>query len=125
MVAAMFLSWLAISNHCVLGLMRQTARTQAEHAHCHGGKIPGKESPTDSTECCKTLHASLPVKAEVKYDASKFQLQLFALVQVRAAGVAEPAPRVFIFDHGPPRTLSFAESVLQRSLFSHAPPLAV
>ncbi|MEA3208606.1 MAG: hypothetical protein QOE70_1663 [Chthoniobacter sp.] len=126
-VAAMLLSWFVITNHCALGLMRRTVQTKEEHAHCHGGgAIPGKESPPGEVrECCKSMHAALPGKAEVKFDTAKVQLQLFALVEALAADIAKPAASVFIFDHGPPRSLTFAESVLQRSLLSHAPPFAV
>jgi hypothetical protein len=124
-VALLMIAWLVITNHCALGLMQPTANAKSEHAHCHGGKTKQDDAPGETRECCKTLHASLPAKAEVKFDASKFQLQVLLLVQALAVGIAKPAPAVFIFDHGPPRTLSFAESVLQRSLLSHAPPLAV
>ena len=122
-VAAMLLSWLGITNHCALVRLRPTSQAKTEHAHCHGG--PAKELPMDSRECCKTLHASLPAKAEVKFDASKFQLHFFAAAVTLAADITNSAAAVFIFDHGPPRSFSFAESVLQRSLLSHAPPFAV
>lgn len=77
-------------------------------------------------QCCKSIHGTLaPEQAEVKFDAAKFQLHLFVLVQMLAPVSAERDLSSFVFDHGPPRVVSFAESVLQRSLLSHAPPFAV
>jgi hypothetical protein len=92
---------------------------------CHRKKqAPGKDAPCQQmAQCCKAVKASLSGKAEVKFDPSKLQLQVFSVVQLLAAQVGQPAP-LFIFDHGPPRAASFAETVLQRSLLSHAPPLA-
>jgi hypothetical protein len=122
------ISWLIATNHCAFGLMKPTARAGAVHAHCHGGKsAPGEETPVDGMrECCKSIHgAPVPENVEAKFDATKSQLQLFALLQLLVPEISERALSSFVFDHGPPRAVSFAESVLQRSLLSHAPPFAV
>ncbi len=125
----MMFAWLVISNHCALGLMERTEAAESEHSHCHGGTTHHHDAPGekgDTGECCKTLRVvPLTAKAEVKFDASKFEIQVFALVQMLAAQQTESLRTVFVFDHGPPRCISFAESVLQRSLLSHAPPFVV
>lgn len=77
-------------------------------------------------QCCKSIHGTLaPEKVEAKFEAAKFQLQLYVLIQMLAPALSERALSSFIFDYGPPQAVSFAESVLQRSLLSHAPPFAV
>jgi hypothetical protein len=125
-VALLMIAWFIITNHCALGLMQRTTAARNEHAHCHGGKTKQDGAPGETRECCKTMRVvPLTTNAEVKFDASKFEVQIFALVQVFAAPQKEPLRTMFVFDHGPPRCISFAESVLQRSLLSHAPPFAV
>ena len=124
-VALMLVSWLVVTNHCALGMMK-TPVAGEEHAHCHSGKTPaGKDAPNGLRECCKTVNgAPLPTKAEVKFDASKVQVEVVALLSALDCLPVEPALSALIHDHGPPRFGSFAELVLQHSLLSHAPPLA-
>jgi len=128
-VICLMISWFIATNHCALGLMTPTVQAEAEHSHCHGGKTaPGKGKPADdgTRECCKSIHGTLvPAKAEAKFDAAKFQMQLFVRIQVLAPVSAERVVGSSVYDHGPPRVVSFAESVLQRSLLGHAPPFAV
>lgn len=77
-------------------------------------------------DCCKSIQgAQVPEKAEVKFDAAKLQIQLFALLQMFAPAGTGRDLSPLVFEHGPPRAVSFAEAVLQRSLLSHAPPFAV
>jgi hypothetical protein len=120
-VAVMLLSWLVITNHCALG---QMMRATAAHAHCHAAKNDdGKRAPSDGVrECCRAIKASLAGQKECGFDASQFQLHVYAIVGLMSASAVKPAPSIFL-DHGPPRAESFAEIVLQRSLPSHAPPV--
>lgn len=122
----MLLAWLVMTNHCALASLRAHL-SPAEEAPCCQAKnvAPVKKAPCqEQLECCQAVKASLSGKAEAKYDVSKYQVQFYVLLRVLAAQIAPPAP-VLVFDHGPPRAESFAESVLQRSLLSHAPPFAV
>jgi len=121
----MLLSWFVITNHCALARLTPRQTAEEDVPPCHRKKHAPEEKDTpcqEMTLCCK-VKAALPGKAEVKFDASQFEIQVFAVLQVLAAEVARPVPAV-PFDHGPPRAVSFAESVLQRSLLSHAPPFA-
>jgi hypothetical protein len=118
-VAVMLLAWFVITNHCALA--RLTA--QEERQCCHFQKPePVKESPCQELDqCCTAVKSSLSGKVEVKFNAvASFQTQYNAVLQVLAE-IPELA-LALDFDHGPPRVVSFAESVLQRSLLSHAPP---
>jgi hypothetical protein len=83
---------------------------------------PGNGEPAANLPCCKELrvvatHAAKSVAPAVR--------QLVGEQDYVAAVFVDP-PRVVIPatvpGTGPPRSLSFAESVLQRSLLTHAPP---
>lgn len=125
-VALLMLSWVILTNHCALGLMRPMAETTGSSANCCGGKTnPPHDAPVSLRSCCNVKVTTAPAKAEVKFDASKFAFQVFAPVHVLAAHQTERGLTLPVFDHGPPRAVSFTESVLQRSLLSHAPPFAV
>jgi hypothetical protein len=122
------ISWFIATNHCAFGLMKQPVETTGLHSHCcSGGPTPAKDAPADEMQqCCKSIHATLaPEQAAVKFDSSKFELRLFILVQLLMPGTPQRDLGSFEFDHRPPQVVSFAESVLQRSLLSHAPPFAV
>lgn len=122
-VAVMLLSWLVVTNHCALGFMQAARGAETEHAHCHASPgDAGKKGPVDSTcECCRMIKASLAGHPEFKFDAAQFSLPAWAIIEVLSAPAGDSVS-AFIHDHGPPRAVSFAESVLQRSLQSHAPP---
>lgn len=127
MAGFLIVAWLLATNHCALGLMKPAEQAQAAHAHCHRAQgDSGKDAPAgDVLECCKAIHAApAPAKVAVQFEATKFELQVFALIRIFSAddGAGEASG---FFDHRPPRVISFAESVLQRSLLGHAPPLAV
>ena len=126
-VALLMVAWLVASNHCAFGLMKRTSQTTANHATCHSCKSePSKPQPASGgdRECCKALQG-LPAdtaKVEAKYDTALFALLDFALTAVPSAVAAQA---VLACDTGPPRALSFAERILQRSVLSHAPPCFV
>jgi hypothetical protein len=113
--------WLAISNHCVLGMVG-SAKAIAAPPACHGvPHAPGK-SNSDQAPCCKVLRATVELsKPPVAYDTSTFSLQadLAALIILADQLIFL---RPLELDTGPPNYESFAESVLQRSILAHAPP---
>jgi hypothetical protein len=124
-VVMMMLAWLALTNHCVLASIGARSAAKGLARCCQMGKHDVPKAPCQEAEqCCKAVKASLPAKAEVKFDASKIQVQIFAIVRVLTSETAQRLPG-FVFDHGPPPAESFAESVLQRCLLSHAPPTAI
>jgi hypothetical protein len=123
-IAALFFG----ANHCVLaGFLPKVPAPSAEPS-CPGHPAPeqGQEpGGCDANSCCKTLAAPVAfTKAAANYDALNFvaddfpSVSGFHLGEQRVAALEE-------VDTGPPRPVSFAESVLQRSLLAHAPPFAV
>jgi hypothetical protein len=120
------LAWLAISNHCALAALEGSAEMIAAPT-CHGmpdGQAPAKQKNENDVECCKVLRATLTglSKNLVAQNVSSFALQAYftALFSLPA----EPRPvRSLELDTGPPGSNSFAETVLQRSLRAHAPPI--
>lgn len=126
MVTLLTVAWFLFTHHCALGLMRPTGHAGDRFAECCGGKkSPRHEAPEGPRSCCKIKVTTPLAQAEGKFDASKFEVQDFALTKVLGVRLTETRRAVLGFDHGPPRCITFAELVLQRSLLSHAPPFPV
>ena len=124
MVLLTLVAWFSISNHCALGAL-ESPKLVAAHASCHGGapaKLPAKG---EAAPCCKLLRALLAKSHQPviqNYFTGSF------LVWVSAALVSYEQfhrRQSFELDTGPPFNESFAESVLQRSILAHAPPVIV
>ena len=128
-VALVAVSWLAVSNHCALGLAAiETHSSDAVSAQAHdccASEVPDQPKPAkdSATPCCKTLQA-LSVSPAKSVQAS---------VTISFGGpLASSVPTIALprlgllagrfLNTGPPGGKSFAESVLQRSLLAHAPP---
>lgn len=120
-------AWFAISNHCALGML-ESAKAAATHAACHeNGRTPSKSPGQDEqSPCCKTLRATLVdlSKPLVSFDASAFALQPYLVGLIRFPEQRDLL-RPLELDTGPPFSGSFAESVLQRSILAHAPPVSL
>ena len=121
------ISWLAVSNHCALGLaavgMHQRAAVSAHD--CCASEVPAQPKPAKdpATPCCKTLQA-LSVSPAKSFEVSVTTFVRGPLVfstPTIATPRAAPVAHRFL-DTGPPGGKTFAESVLQRSLLAHAPP---
>jgi hypothetical protein len=94
--------------------------------HCHGGQpLPSKKSGDEQIPCCKMLRATITNGAKSVQVASKDYLPIQNWIVAEIIFADEPqlhrAPQEL--DTGPPFADSFAESVLQRSILAHAPPL--
>jgi hypothetical protein len=119
-------SWLAVSNHCALGLSAIEAHDAdgvAEH-DCCASDVPAQPKPAkdSAAPCCKTLRA-LSVTPVHAFNASA-TIAVGAPLDF-ATILAPPRPAVAAYqflDTGPPGGRTFAEVVLQRSLLAHAPP---
>jgi hypothetical protein len=122
----LMVSWLVATNHCAFGLMKPTPVAGAVHAQCHGCPAPGKQAPADGTrECCRAIQgAPVPEKVGGKFESPQVALEWFAFPPVLSFSPVSQEGASLLFEEGPPRAVSFAESVLQRSLLSHAPPYA-
>jgi hypothetical protein len=119
------LSWLLATNHCAIAREITTAAANDSappgHEHC---PTPGPKSDGQGQmACCWTLKVSVnQAQSLASYDASFFILKWFLpeFLQPNFGSEASPA---WHWDHGPPKVLSFAEQVLQRSILSNAPPV--
>ena len=120
-------AWLTISNHCALAGIE--AATQARIPECHhcAGSTPAKEKQTGADAvCCKVLRATFDTQAKkiVGVGSTIFVLQAYFLSAVSGSEAAKAFGFPMELDTGPPFRVSFAESVLQRSILSHAPPFS-
>ena len=123
-----FLGWFALSNHCALGLMAETAAARKEHSCCHNGKPGPAKEPADgrrSPECCKSLHAVTPEAAKLPATPAPAPAVL-PIAWTPALDAQMTAQSASAGDTGPPPDVpTFAGLVLHRSLRSHAPPFTV
>lgn len=116
-----------------MGLMEDDAdgcELHAQHAFHGDHSAPTKDrdqNRDDDSQCCKSLQITLytPAKNLVNYDSSLFTLHAFfaAIFSYPDSYVLRLNP--LEIDTGPPRSISFVESVLQRSILAHAPPVFV
>lgn len=128
LVAVSFMAWLSVSNHCAIAAVQSTAKMPM--ASCHGMSpaehVPAKHKDTSTVECCKVLRATLSTSGAnlVAYDALAFAAHDY-VVGIIPHVVDAQTRRVIEWDTGPPGLGSFAESVLQRSILAHAPPVSL
>jgi hypothetical protein len=119
-VLLMITAWIFLSNHCALALSRTSM--DSETGGCPMHSAPNKEKPAAHIPCCKELRA---VAAHAPKSVTAAARQLVCTQDYVAAILMAP-PRVtlqmVLRNTGPPRALSFAESILQHSVLVHAPP---
>jgi len=121
-------AWFFISNHCVLAELQDAAKAKTScHQSCCGRQPPAKSKSESAVECCKTLRATLLEAAKdfAGYDTSLFAPQLYFVGPVISTNDSGLTLAVLELDTGPPFANTFAESVLQRSILAHAPPVIV
>ena len=115
-------AWILLSNHCVLALSGTGVSSRSETGGCPMHSSPAKEKPLANIPCCKdlravTAHATKSVAAVARQlVGGQDYVAAFFVVPRRVALLPVP------LDTGPPHSLSFAESILQRSILVHAPP---
>jgi len=127
-VAALALiSWLALSNHCALGLLpieHHTGIGQEEHGCC-ASDVPTHSRPArqPGNPCCKTLPVVLVTVSTLFHTSGTTVVgQPVLLAWVTLAYPQRVQVSGHFLDTGPPAQESFAEKVLQRSVLAHAPP---
>jgi hypothetical protein len=121
-VAIAICSWIAVSNHCAFAAVAmEIDKAQTE---CPFHSKPAKQKEQSSqVQCCKILRAVVFAKTkdwarnDAKFCDANFPVQTGAFVVCSSRTVAP-----LLLDTGPPGAFSFAELILQRSLFTHAPP---
>jgi hypothetical protein len=118
-------AWVSISNHCAVGsLIALEAKTSVAPMHCHGDRPAPSKSGDEQTPCCKVLKAVTVAKGNVGTNPVDFALEEYPTGEL-AVEIWKAHTHTLGLDTGPPRALSFSESVLQRSILAHAPPLSL
>jgi hypothetical protein len=121
-VAIAICSWFAISNHCAFAAV--ATKTDSVQTECPFHSTPAKQKQEPSQlQCCKILRAV--VFAQTKSwarDDGKFSDVGLRVEEFAHLGLSHSAQASLPLDTGPPSARSFAELILQRSLFAHAPP---
>ena|SRR5437867_12715514 len=115
-------SWIAVSNHCAFAAVAtEVAKAQTE---CPFHSKPAKQKKQSSqVQCCKILRAVVLAKTkDWARDDAKFCDANFPVPTSVFVAHSLPAVAPLLLDTGPPGAFSFAELILQRSLFTHAPP---
>ena len=115
-------SWIALSNHCAFAaIASEIDKVQTE---CPFHSKPAKQKEQSSqVQCCKVLRAVVLAKTkewarnDAKFCDANLPVQAGAFVAYSSRTVAP-----LLLDTGPPGAFSFAELILQQSLFAHAPP---
>ena len=123
-VVVTIVAWLSISNHCAVAAV-VSANTQPSEMHCHGPQpSPAKKDGGKEMPCCKVLRATIAKDQSIVQDPAMLAqpIQYPAIVEILLFSALQPSGISNEFDTGPPFVSSFAELILQRSLFSHAPP---
>lgn len=124
-VAISLVAWFAISNHCALGAIERPAKASVHACHqdCADSAPEKDKKPSGEAVCCKLLRATLAkTNHDTGRDASVFVWQQYFLASLFSGYDEHPASLPEELDTGPPFLVSFAESVLQRSVLAHAPP---
>src|SRR5262245_57318306 len=115
-------SWLAISNHCAFAAV--ATKTDSAQTECPFHSKPAKQKQEPSQlQCCKILRAV--VLAQTKSwarDDAKFSDVGLRVEEFAHLALSYKAQASSSLNTGPPGAHSFAELILQRSLFAHAPP---
>ena len=120
-------AWFSISNHCAVGAFAALRMQPSTPMHCHGNQSSPSKQSDEEMPCCKMLRATLAGEAKIVQVASKdfLPIQNWIIAQVIFAEEAQLHRAPQELDTGPPFAGSFAETVLQRSLFAHAPPISL
>ena len=119
------LAWISISNHCALGALIAKTNSAVAPMHCHENQpAPSKKSSGEEMPCCKLLRATIAKDRSMVQDPVMLAqpIQYPSIVEILLFSSLQPSGILNEFDTGPPFISSFAELILQRSLFSHAPP---
>jgi len=123
-VVTTMVAWFSISNHCAVGALIAKTNSAVAPMHCHGNQpAPSKKGSEEDMPCCKMLRATITSEAKIAEVATKNFVPLQDWILAELISAAEPQLSPLKLDTGPPFAGSFAESVLQRSILAHAPPV--
>jgi hypothetical protein len=121
------LSWIAGTNHCFLGLMKEPQNAAALMSHCpgHAKESGSAHGSSGMLTCCQGLlspHFEL-AHTKVLFFPVSLPIPLFAVGGLALAEAPKSTLRTTGYDTGPPWTGFLVGTVLRRSLRANAPPL--
>jgi len=119
---AAFSAYASAANRCAFAPLEDDVAQVSSHEDCPDHD----DSPGESdVQCCKIFPTALvaPAKNLVAYDTFSFSLLSYFKPDLHAAEQARVKLHPLELDTGPPFAVSFVESVLQRSILAHAPPV--
>jgi len=116
-------AWFSLSNHCALGAILTTAAPASEMSDCPMHPAPANKKPAAKALCCKDVRAVI-AKCLTANAATLRLIAAHDYATEIGARLRHTAREIEELDTGPPGYFSFAESVLQESLLSHAPPVS-
>jgi len=121
-VAIAVCSWIAISNHCTFAAI--ATQSDSAKATCPFHSKPAKQKQQSSqAQCCKTLRAVVLAQSKSwARDRADFSNVDFYAEERTLIVCSLRTPAPLLLDTGPPSSRSFAELILQQSLFANAPP---
>jgi hypothetical protein len=114
-------AWFAASNHCAFAALTPNS----VQTRCPFHSKPAKqEKQSTGVQCCKILRAvaSVSTKSWARDDAKFLNADDYWSESARTIAESQTTLAPLSIDTGPPESHSFAELILQRSLFAHAPP---
>ena len=115
-------SWIAISNHCAFAALATKPASAQNECPFHSKPAKQKEQ-SSQVQCCKVLRAVVLAKTKSwTRDHANFSAVVPYFEKWARVGHSRAALAPLFLDTGPPGAHSFAELILQRSLFAHAPP---
>ena len=121
-------AWFMISNHCAIAAIssHEVAVPGQCPMHAAAKQTPSKKKDCgDQSPCCKTLRALAAKPAKSMGDSA---FAVAKTLDYPAGLIVRPSQLLALhwlpLGTGPPGGYSFAESVLQRSLLAHAPPIS-
>lgn len=124
-----FSAYASAANRCALVPADDEVAHAPSHAHASSHEdCPDHDMPGESdTQCCKTFPTAWIAAAKnlVAFDTFSFANHSYFTAAVQAVERARAELHSLELDTGPPLATTFVESVLQRSLLAHAPPLSL
>lgn len=122
-VAVTFFGWMVLANHCALGGLAQPQVAEEDHSCCQRSEPASTQDAPAEVQCCKSLHAVAPEALKTAAPVLMVWVLEWA-AELLPAETPAISPSGSFGDGSPPPAVPFSELVLQRSLLSHAPPVA-
>src|SRR5947199_8055158 len=115
-------SWIATSNHCAFAAVAREASGPAQTTCPFHSKPAKQKEQSAQVQCCKILRAVVFAQSKRWAPDEAKSLDVDARYNdFLPITLQRNTQRPLCLDTGPPAAHSFAELILQRSLFAHAP----